>query len=166
MSRTKSASLIAIVASCLLGIPVAHDAATSAAEPRAGGADANASTVWTTGAALMPAWGFYPLGQDYDGTKPLREVAAWNRSGKRASLTWVHTFASSGTYHVWARQYGGFAQVEVSVDEKPLVAGKGGPGGARYVWVHLGTCQVTDGQHHIDVAVPNGMFDAILEADG
>jgi len=119
-------------------------------------------TVWTTGIALMPTWGFFPLGQDYGGTKPLREVAAWNRGGKPATLTWVHDFTQTGEYHVWVRQYGGFGQVAVAVDEQPVAGGNGGTGGAKYVWLHLGTSNVSKGSHHVDVMVPNGMFDAVL----
>jgi len=153
----KPALFTAVFASWLLTAALAEDRA----EPVAGKQSGEA-TIWTTGAALMPAWGFYPLGQAYNGTKPLREVAAWNRSGKPASLTWVHAFDQPGTYHVWARQYGGIGQVEVFVDEQPLALGKGGPGGARYVWRHLGTCTINKGRNHIDVAVPGGMFDAVL----
>ncbi|TWU05118.1 hypothetical protein CA54_58060 [Symmachiella macrocystis] len=157
MPTMKSALFIAVFAISLLTEAFAEDRAEPVAELQSG-----ENTVWTTGAALMPAWGFYPLGQAYNGTKPLQEVAAWNRSGKPASLTWVHAFDLPGKYHVWARQYGGIGQVEVFVDEQSLAEGKGGPGGARYVWTHLGTYTITKGRHHVDVAVPGGMLDAIL----
>jgi len=159
MSTVKPALLTAFLTCYLLTATFAEDRADPAAGKQPG-----ETTVWTTGAALMPAWGFYPLGQDYGGTKPLREVAAWNRGGKPTTLTWVHEFNQSGMYHVWGRQYGGFPQVEVSVDEQSLAkgTGKGGPGGARYVWVHLGTCDIAHGRHHVDVVVPSGMLDAVL----
>ena len=40
-------------------------------------------TIWTTGSALMPGWGLYPNGQEYDGTKPLGSYAAWRSEERR-----------------------------------------------------------------------------------
>ena len=157
MSTINPAMITAVFAGCILSETFAQDVATPVAGNQPG-----ATTVWTTGAALMPAWGFFPLAQDYGGTKPLGEVAAWNRERRPATLTWVHSFERPGTYHVWVRKYGGYGEVEVTVDEQPPGEGRGGPGGAQYVWNHLGTSTITKGRHHVDVTVSGGMFDAVL----
>jgi len=121
------------------------------------------STFWTTGAALMPTWGFYPNGSAYGGRKPLSKAAAWTAAGpqKPHRLTWVADFPTDETYHIWVRRYGGYGRAEVTVDEKPLIASKGGERGARYVWRYKGTAEVRAGAHHVDI-VASGMFDAIL----
>lgn len=110
----------------------------------------------------MPAWGFYPNGSAYGGTPPLDGYAAWTAGGGKHLLTWVADFPAQASYQVWVRKYGGYGDVAVSVDEEPVTGGKGGPGGGRYVWVHLGTSAVAKGSHHVDVTVTNGMLDAVL----
>jgi len=121
-----------------------------------------ANVCWTTGAALMPAWGFYPNGTAYGGTPPLGDWAAWTASGGTHRLTWVADFSSDAKYHFWARKYGGYGGVKISVDERPVTGGRGGPGGGRYVWIHLGMIAVSKGTHHVDVDVTSGMLDAVL----
>lgn len=122
-------------------------------------AQTNDITFWTTSRQMVPGWGLYPNASEY-GTKPLdSDGAAWG-SG---ALTWVADFPSNGSYHVWARHYGGYGGVRVQIDEAPLVNAKGGPRGAAcYVWSHLGSLPVTAGAHHVDVWVGNTMFDALL----
>ena len=129
----------------------------------AGASSTARTTFWTTGSALMPAWGFYPNGSAYGGRKPLGKGAAWTAAGHRKPhrLTWVADFPADGTYHVWVRRYGGYGRAEVTVDEKPLVVGKGGERGARYVWRYKGSAEVDAGAHHVDI-VASGMFDAIM----
>ncbi|MCF7855375.1 MAG: DUF4091 domain-containing protein [Candidatus Pacebacteria bacterium] len=119
---------------------------------------AESITLWTTGDALMPGWGLYPNGTKYGGTPVLGKRAAWG-TGK---LTWVAEFPETGTYQVWVRRYGGYGRVIVTVDEESLTGGKGGGGGARYVWRHKGISRITAGQHHVDVRVRGTMFDAVL----
>ncbi len=129
------------------------------------GAERAADTVcWTTGAALMPAWGFYPNGTAYGGTPPLGDWAAWTAAGGTHRLTWVADFPNDAEYHFWVRKYGGYGGVRVTVDEQPVTDGSGGPGGARYVWIHLGAISVSKGIHHVDVDVAGGMLDAVLFA--
>ena len=123
---------------------------------------ANQATLWVTGDSLMPAWGFYPLTQPYGGTKPLGQWAAWCAAGNDGQLTWVAEFPLDGTYQVWIRQYGGYGTVDVFVDERPVIGGTGGPGGGRYVWRHAGRIAVRKGRHHVDLAISQGMFDAVL----
>ena len=67
------------------------------------------------------------------------EVAAWNCGGRPATLTWVHSFEFPGKYHGWVRKYGGYGEVEVTVDEQPPEKGRDGPGGAKCVRNHLGS---------------------------
>ncbi|MBI3921476.1 MAG: hypothetical protein HY318_08680, partial [Armatimonadetes bacterium] len=117
-----------------------------------------ATTIWATGSALMPGWGLYPNGSEYGGTKPLGDYAAWG-TGK---LTWVADFPSAGSYQVWVRKYGGYGNVAVTVDERAVSAGKGGPGGGRYVWQHAGETAVTKGRHHVDLTIGGTMLDAAL----
>ena len=74
-------------------------------------------TIWTTGSALMPGWGLYPNGQEYDGTKPLGIHAAW----RRGRLTWVVEFPSDGTYEVYVRSFR--EGTLVTIDEGPPVRG-------------------------------------------
>lgn len=119
-------------------------------------------TLWATADSLMPAWGFYPLSQAYGETKPLGQWAAWCAAGNDGRLTWVAEFPRGGDYQVWVRHYGGYGKVEVLVDERPVSGGAGGPGGGRYVWRHVGNLAVSKGQHHVDLAVSQGMFDAVL----
>jgi len=123
---------------------------------------APATVSWTTGAALMPVWGFYPNGTAYGGTPPLGDWAAWTASGGTHRLTWIAEFPSDAAYHFWVRKYGGYGGVQVAVDERPVTGGRGGPGGARYVWIHLGVIAVSKGTHHVDVDVASGMLDAVL----
>ena len=119
-------------------------------------------TFWVTADSLMPAWGFYPLSQTYGETKPLGQWAAWCAAGNDGQLTWVAEFPRDDDYQVWVRQYGGYGKVEVSVDERLVSGGVGGPGGGRYVWNHAGHIAVSKGRHHVDLAVSRGMFDAVL----
>ena len=123
--------------------------------------DATHTTIWVTGSSLMPAWGFYPNGSTYGGTTSLGKYAAWTAAGGRHRLTWVADVPAKGTYHVWVRRYGGYGLAVVSVDEQPVTGGRGGPGGGRYVWRHLGTRVIGAGGHHVDVTA-SGMFDALL----
>ncbi len=125
-------------------------------------AGAAATTIWTTGDRLMPAWGFFRNGATYGGTKPLGEGSAWTCGGGTHKLTWVADFPAVGEYQVWVRKYGGYGSVEVTVDDRPVAGGRGGPGGGRYVWRHAGAIQVTRGRHHVDLIVSNGMLDAVL----
>jgi hypothetical protein len=118
--------------------------------------------MWTTADTLMPAWGFYPLAQAYGGTKPLGKSAAWTVGGVNGKLTWIAKFQKSGTYHVWARMYGGYGATSVLIDEQSIAGGRGGPGGGRYVWRHVGAQKISQGSHHIDILVSRGMFDAVL----
>jgi hypothetical protein len=125
-------------------------------------AEGSPVTLWATGDSLMPAWGFYPLGQSYGDTRPLGEFAAWCPVGNEGVLTWIADFPRDGEYDVWIRKYGGYGNVSVLLDEKPVAGGRGGPGGGRYVWVHAGRVEVNRGWHHIDLEVSKGMFDAVL----
>ena len=120
------------------------------------------TTLWATGDTLMPAWGFYPLSQEYGGTKPSGRWAAWSATGKGGTLTWVAEFPATGDYHGWVRLYGGYGDVTVSIDERPIAGGRSGSGGAHYVWKHLGEIAIDKGRHHVDLAVSSGMFDAVL----
>ena len=119
---------------------------------------------WTTGNRLLPAWGFYPNGSTYGGTSPSGKASAWTAGGGTHTLTWVADFPADGVWQVWVRQYGGYGKVTAAVDERPVADGRGGPGGGRYVWRHLGEIQVSVGSHHIDLTVNRGMLDAVLLA--
>lgn len=119
-------------------------------------------TFWTTGDRLLPAWGFYPNSSSYGGTSPSGAGSAWTCSGGTHVLTWVAQFPMSGPYHVWVRHYGGYGKVGVTVDDQPPREPRGGPGGAKYVWRHLGALDVVAGRHHIDITVEGGMLDAVL----
>ncbi|NUQ61825.1 MAG: DUF4091 domain-containing protein [Pirellulales bacterium] len=123
---------------------------------------AHENTFWTTGDRLLPAWGFYPNGSQYGGTPPSGAASAWTCSGGTHVLTWVAEFPASGTYHAWARQYGGYGKVGLTVDERPPAGARGGPGGAKYVWRHLGALDVKAACHHVDITVEGGMLDAVL----
>ena len=118
-------------------------------------------TFWVTADRLMPAWGFYPLQASYGGTRPLGQHAAWCSAGNSGRLTWIAEFPRQAEYHVWVRNYGGYGTVVVSVDERPVVAGRGGSGGGRFVWRHSGKISVAAGVHHVDLDVDKGMFDAV-----
>jgi hypothetical protein len=118
--------------------------------------------VWTTADALMPAWGLYPNGQAYGETKPLGQWAAWTAAGTEARLTWVAEIPTAATYQVWVRRYGGYGTVVVELNEKRVAGGKGGPGGGRYVWQHLGAAAIPAGNCHVDAIVSHGMLDAVL----
>ena len=124
--------------------------------------EAEAATFWVTADQLMPAWGFYPLQATYGGTRPLGRHAAWCSAGNSGRLTWIARFPRQAEYHVWVRNYGGYGKVVVSVDERPVVGGRGGSGGGRYVWRHSGTISVAAGMHHVDLDVDKGMFDAVV----
>lgn len=117
-----------------------------------------ATTLWTTGRELMPAWGFYPNGSEYGNTPVLGEQAAWG-SG---TLTWVVDMPASGTYHVWVRRYGGYGSVEALINEQPVSGGRGGSQGPRYVWRHLGAMELQEQTYHLDLLVRGCMFDAVL----
>jgi len=117
---------------------------------------ADPTTLWTTGKSLMPAWGLYPNGAEYGGTKSLDGYSAW----KSGLLTWVADIPADGIYYVWARKYGGYGALTITVDEKPLGSGKGGGGGGKYVWLHCGMMDIPRGPHHIDIDVRGTMFDA------
>ncbi len=119
-------------------------------------------TIWATADSLTPAWGFFPINADYGGTKPTGKSAAWTVRDTTAVLTWVAEFPATGVYHVWVRHYGGYGNVSVAIDEQPVTGGRGGPGGGRYVWKHLGATQVTQGRHHADITVTRTMFDAVV----
>ena len=103
---------------------------------------------WTSGARLLPAWGFYPNGSSYGGTAPLGKASAWTSGGGTHTLTWVADFPVDGVWQVWVRQYGGYGEVTVEVDEEEVGGGRGGPGGGRYVWRHKGEIQVPAGSSH------------------
>lgn len=121
-----------------------------------------AATCWTTADRLMPGWGFYVNGESYGGTKPMGTYAAWSASQAPHALTWVLPFPSMGRYYVWVRKYGGYGDVSVFIDEKPLHGDTRGGYGGRYVWRLLGGAAVTAGRHHLDIRVTGTMFDAIL----
>lgn len=127
-------------------------------------AAAEHSLFWTTGDRLLPAWGFYPNGSSYDETSPSGKASAWTAGGGTHTLTWVADFPADGHWHVWVRQYGGYGKVTAAVDEQPVTEGRGGPGGGRYVWRHLGGVTVSAGSHHVDLTVTHGMLDAVLFA--
>jgi hypothetical protein len=119
-------------------------------------------TFWTTGDRLLPAWGFYRNGSSYGGASPSGAGSAWTCSGGTHVLTWVAEFPASGRYHSWIRQYGGYGRVSLTIDERSPNNPRGGPGRGKYVWRHLGTLDVEAGQHHVDVTVQGGLFDAVL----
>ncbi|MBM3887503.1 MAG: DUF4091 domain-containing protein [Verrucomicrobia bacterium] len=119
-------------------------------------------TFWATGESLLPAWGFYGNGSEYGGTKPSGKFSAWTAGGGAHRLTWVAEFPSDGGWQVWVRRYGGYGNVTVEIDEKAVAGGKGGPGGGRYVWKHIGPANVPRGRHHVDITVTGTMLDAVL----
>ncbi|MCL4206949.1 MAG: DUF4091 domain-containing protein [Pirellulaceae bacterium] len=119
---------------------------------------------WTSGDRLLPAWGFYPNGASYGNTAPLGQASAWTAGGGTHTLTWVATFHADSLWQVWVRQYGGYGKVDVTVDERTLAEGRGGAGGGRYVWRHLGAIRVSPGHHHVDLTITRGMLDAVLFA--
>ena len=121
---------------------------------------------WTTGDRLLPAWGFYPNGASYGGTSPSGKASAWTSGGGTHTLTWVAEFPIEGVWQVWVRQYGGYGEVTVEVDERAVAGGRGGPGGGCYVWRHQGEIKVPAGSHHVDLTVNRGMLDAVLFVDG
>ena len=120
---------------------------------------------WTSGARLLPAWGFYPNGSSYGGTAPLGKASAWTSGGGTHTLTWVADFPADGVWQVWVRQYGGYGEVTVEVDGRTVVGGRGGPGGGRYVWRHQGGVNVPVGSHHVDLTVNHGMLDVMPPGD-
>ncbi len=119
---------------------------------------------WTTGDRLLPAWGFYPNGSSYGETSPSGKASAWTAGGGTHTLTWVADFSAGARWQVWVRQYGGYGKVSVAVDEQPVDNGRGGPGGGRYVWKHVGEIDTSAGSHHVNVIVNHGMLDAVLFA--
>lgn len=147
-------------------VSVIHLLSLAAVVFLAGGAgepcNAAESTFWTTGDRLLPAWGFYRNSSDYGGTSPSGAGSAWTCSGGTHGLTWVAEFPTTGKYHAWVRQYGGYGKIGLTVDERPLGDPRGGPGGGKYVWRHLGSLDVETAFHHVDVTVEGGMLDAVL----
>jgi len=140
------------ISACLLltGLPAPH-------------AEAEEHTLfWTTGDRLLPAWGFFPNGSSYGGTSPLGKGSAWTAAGGAHVLTWVAEFPANATWQIWVRKYGGYGTVTAAIDEQPVAGGRGGPGGGRYVWRHLGGKRVSGGSHHVDLTVARGMLDAVL----
>jgi len=125
---------------------------------------AEQSVFWTTGDRLLPAWGFYPNGSSYGDTSPLGKASAWTAGGGTHRLTWVADFSAEARWQVWVRQYGGYGKVSAAVDDRPVAGGRGGAGGGRYVWRHLGEIGVTAGSHHVALTVNHGMLDAVLFA--
>lgn len=119
-------------------------------------------TIWVTADKLLPAWGFYPTSPSYGGTQSLGRRTAWCAAGNSGRLTWVAEFSQDGEYQVWVRRYGGYGSVAAYVDDRPVVGGRGGEGGARFVWKHIGNVKVKSGSHHVDLDVSNGMFDAVV----
>jgi len=119
---------------------------------------------WTTGDRLLPAWGFYPNGSSYRDTEPSGKASAWTAGGGTHTLTWVADFPAAAPWQVWVRQYGGYGKVTAAVDEWPVTEGRGGFGGGRYVWRHLGGITVSAGPHHVDLTVTHSMLDAVLFA--
>jgi len=122
------------------------------------------SLFWTTGDRLLPAWGFFPNGSSYGDTAPSGKASAWTAGGGTHTLTWVADFPTAAPWQLWVRQYGGYGKVTAAVDERPVAEGRGGPGGGRYVWRHLGGITVSAGSHHVDLTVTHGMLDAVLFA--
>ena len=120
--------------------------------------------LWTTGDRLLPAWGFYPNGSPYGDTAPSSKASAWTAGGGTHTLTWVADFPAAAAWQVWVRQYGGYGEVTAAIDERPVSDGRGGRGGGRYVWRHLGEITVAAGSHHVDLTVTHGMLDAVLFA--
>jgi hypothetical protein len=121
------------------------------------------TVIWTTGSALMPAWGFYPNASAYGGTKPFGGVSAWIVGTKGEHIiTWVADFPTSGIYHTWTRQYGGYGRFKVSVDEKDAGGWTSNKGADRYVWQYHGKQMISEGKHHVDISVSLGMLDAVL----
>ena len=164
VSRPASKMVMMVMVARVLRFAIVIGLWQLAGPPGAAAADveqARATTFWTTGDQLMPAWGFYPLQASYGGTRPLGRHAAWCSAGNSGRLTWVAEFPRQAEYHVWIRNYGGYGTVTVLVDERPLADGRGGSGGARYVWRHAGKIAVTAGRHHVDLDVKMGMFDAV-----
>lgn len=125
---------------------------------------ADRAIFWTTGDRLLPAWGFYPNGSPYGDTSPSGKASAWTAGEGTHTLTWVADFPAGAEWQVWVRQYGGYGKVTAAVDERPVIGGRGGPGGGRYVWRHLGAIKAGAGSHHVDLAVNHGMLDAVLFA--
>jgi hypothetical protein len=107
---------------------------------------------------LGGAWGLYPIGNHYGGTEPLGPFVAFGTG----HLVWIADIANTAPYHVWVRRYGGYGEVNVRVDDKPITGGRGGPGGGKYVWRELGTVNISAGSHHVDIDITNCMFDAVL----
>ena len=90
---------------------------------------------------------------------PTGKASAWTSGGGVHTLTWVAEFPIEGVWQVWVRQYGGYGEVTVEVDEQVITGGNGGPGGGRYVWRHQGEIKVPAGSHHVDLTVNRGMLD-------
>jgi len=125
-------------------------------------ASASDSTFWTTGKALMPAWGLYPNGETYDGTKSLDQYSAW----KAGRLTWVAEFPADGQYTVFVRRIAAYGHVTVSLNDVPIKGGKGwtrvdNQSNNRYRWENVGRVHVTKGSQHVDLEI-EGMFDAVV----
>jgi len=117
--------------------------------------------LWTTAAALMPQWGFYPNGQAYGGVTPLGGGAAWTLG--TYPLTWVADIPEPGRYAVWIRKV--YGAVDVRVNGEALTGpGRPGPQG-RFGWERKGTVALQQGRHHVDLEVRGQcMVDAILLA--
>lgn len=154
MTRTLLASLLLATLLSVVGLNVPTAAQTAAG--------AQQTTLWVTADTLMPEWGIYPNSQTYGDTRPLGQFAAWTASGNRARLTWVAEVPAAGAYQLWVRRYGGYGNVNVQLDELGVAGGRGGPGGGRYIWRHLGAAKLASGRHHVDLLVDHCMFDAVL----
>ncbi len=120
-----------------------------------------AETFWTTVDKLIPAWGLYPIREVYNGRFPTGDVTAWG-TGK---LTWVADFPATATYGVFVRRYN-MGTRSITIDEGSAISGGSGyldslPGLGTYVWEHVGNANITSGQHHVDIAIGGGIFDAI-----
>jgi hypothetical protein len=139
-------------------------------------APAQAAKIWTTGAALMPAWGFYSKPAPDNGSKPTRLPGCTDDGASARNttpfendfrrLTWVQSF-TAGTYKVYVRMYsaGDATRARVFVndvqvgDEEPDWTNVG-PHGV-YRWGYVGSVFLSGGQRHIDLDV-DGSLDAVL----
>jgi hypothetical protein len=151
---------------------------------------AQAAKIWTTGAALMPAWGFYAndttFSYDPDGSGPdnpslssptrLSDCASAGYSARNTSpfendfrrLTWVHSFQTTGLYKVYVRMYSAGNWIRARVLVNDVQVGTGEPqwtnpdgGNGGYRWGYVGSVTLNTSQKHIDIDVL-GSLDAVL----